>query len=70
MIFVHTATTFLLKVPGRAREYLGPGGLHKLGHYGNCTVKIRRTDSSGLDSMVEVVASLKKASISESSLSP
>ncbi|KAF2885850.1 hypothetical protein ILUMI_20323 [Ignelater luminosus] len=37
IIFVHTATTFLLEVPGCGRGYLGPGGLHKLGHYKNCT---------------------------------
>lgn len=37
MVFVHTAITFLLKVPGCGRGYLGPGGDHNLGQYWNCT---------------------------------
>lgn len=34
---MHTTITFLLEVPGCGRGYLGPGGLHELGHYSNCT---------------------------------
>ncbi|KAB0792026.1 hypothetical protein PPYR_13987 [Photinus pyralis] len=36
-ILIHTLITFLVEVPGCGRGYMGPGGLHDLGHHVNCT---------------------------------
>ncbi|XP_042214151.1 heparan-alpha-glucosaminide N-acetyltransferase-like [Homarus americanus] len=37
LVVIHSVITFSLSVPGCPTGYLGPGGLHDGGQYGNCT---------------------------------
>ncbi|XP_014204776.1 heparan-alpha-glucosaminide N-acetyltransferase [Copidosoma floridanum] len=37
IVMIHICITFLLKVPGCPRGYIGPGGYHSHGQYANCT---------------------------------